>query len=57
MFYRKLGPEEEEKFRQWARDNWAFGKECPSFWHPVVREEWAKLDNARMTQPDPTEKV
>lgn len=52
MFFRKLDAAEEESFRQWARDNWAPGKDCSPVYHPVVREEWAKLDNERMTQPD-----
>lgn len=52
MFYRKLSTEEEEAFRRWARDNWAPGKECSPVYHPVVREEWARLDNERMTTED-----
>ena len=43
MEFRTLSPEEEEEFRQWARDNFDSGKEANPLWHPVVRDEWAKL--------------
>ena len=42
-FFRKLDPEEEEKFREWARENWLPDKECNELWHPVVRDEWEKI--------------
>ncbi len=46
MFWRKLSDSEEESFRQWARDNWEASKRPSEAWHPVTREEWAKLDAA-----------
>ena len=44
MMFRELTPEEEIKFRQWARDNYKPGSEIKSFWHPVVRQECAKMN-------------
>ena len=46
--FRQLTAREEEKFRQWTRDNWTptlpdnFG-----VFHPVVRDEWRKIDLAK----------
>lgn len=41
--FRDLSPEEEEEFRQWARDNFSPEKEISECWHPVVVDEWKKL--------------
>jgi hypothetical protein len=43
--FRLLTPREEEKFRQWARDNWSptLPENFGSF-HPAVRDEWRKID-------------
>ena len=41
-FFRYLNPDEEEQFRQWARDNWE-DKEPDGCWHPIVRDEWVKI--------------
>ncbi len=49
MFWRKLSAAEEEAFRQWARDNWEPGKTASEAWHPVTRQEWARLDNEFLT--------
>jgi hypothetical protein len=43
--FRKLTTTEEAQFRQHARDNWT--PEVPenfSVFHPVVRDEWRKID-------------
>lgn len=46
-WYRQLDPQEEAVFRQWARDNHsATLPEGFSTFHPVVRDEWRKLDDA-----------
>jgi hypothetical protein len=42
-FFQKLEPKEEELFRQWARDTFTPNMEVNPLWHPVVREEIAKL--------------
>lgn len=42
--FRELSVEEEQEFRQWARDNWTPGSEPNQVWHPVVRDEWKKID-------------
>ena len=46
--FKKLTPEEEKKFRQWARDNFdpenlaEFIEKAPLY-HPVVRDECKKI--------------
>lgn len=42
-FFRTLNADEEQTFRQWARDNWKPGDEINALWHPVVRDEIAKI--------------
>ncbi|MCZ7404703.1 MAG: hypothetical protein O8C67_07200 [Candidatus Methanoperedens sp.] len=42
--WRKLKTDEEQMFRRWARDNWKYNTEPNPLWHPVVRDEWSKLD-------------
>jgi len=42
-FFRELDPTEEQEFRQWARDNFAPGRHPSGLWHPIVRQEWQKL--------------
>lgn len=47
-WFRRLDPAEEAVFRQWARDN--HGAVLPegfSVMHPVVRDEWRRLDNGK----------
>ena len=41
--FKTLTPDEEDKFRQWARENWKPNKEPSDIWHPVVRDEWTKI--------------
>lgn len=52
MFFRKLNSVEEGLFRKWARDNWQPHKECLPIYHPILREEWSKLDNEHLTVED-----
>ena len=47
----KLDPTEEQKFRQWARDNYAPLEPISSVWHPVIQDECAKI-NAHYQQND-----
>lgn len=42
--YRKLNPEEEKEFRQWARDNYTPGTDIKGAWHPIVRDECHKIN-------------
>jgi hypothetical protein len=42
--WEKLTTDEEEEFRQWAKDNWKPNTKPSPLWHPVVRDEWQKLD-------------
>ena len=42
--FRKLEPHEEEKFRQWARDNYVPFEPISGVWHPVVQDECRKIN-------------
>ena len=47
-FFRELSSEEEQKFRDWARNNIEDLKEREEkgtlgVYHPVVRDEWDKI--------------
>jgi|TARA_R110000824_G_scaffold120382_5_gene275698 tRNA U55 pseudouridine synthase TruB len=42
--YRELSEKEVETFRQWANDNYEAGEGVNPVWHPVVREECAKIN-------------
>jgi len=44
LMFRALNTTELDEFQQWAVDNWEPGKPVKNFWHPVVRETWAKLE-------------
>lgn len=43
-FFRDLSAQEETEFRQWARDNYTPGAQVNNLWHPVVRDECAKIN-------------
>lgn len=47
MFFRKLTPIEERKFRKWARDNYEPGSEIKGTWHPVVQDECVEINRRR----------
>lgn len=44
MLFRDLSTEEEVTFRQWARENYSADTEVSPLWHPVVRDEWARIE-------------
>ena len=44
MIFRELTPEEEIKFRQWARNNYHPREEINELWHPVVRAECERIN-------------
>ena len=42
--FRSLNSQEEEEFRQWARENFnPESDQISSVWHPVVQDECAKM--------------
>lgn len=43
QFFRRLNTQEEQEFREWARENWAPGDLVEAVWHPVVRDECARM--------------
>jgi hypothetical protein len=47
MFYRALTTAEEQKFREWARDNYEPGSEIKGSWHPVVQAECVAINRQR----------
>jgi hypothetical protein len=42
--FRALDSVERESFAQWARDHWTPATTPNPLWHPVVRNEWTRLD-------------
>lgn len=45
--FRVLSNEEEEKFRQWARDNYEPSTEPRDIWHPAIKDEWRRIQQER----------
>jgi hypothetical protein len=50
MFSRQITKSEELVFRKWSRDNYQAGSKIPTFWHPVVRDECAKMNEEKEIQ-------
>lgn len=42
--FRSLEPAEEVDFRAWAHANWQPGQYINPLWHPVVRDECARME-------------
>ena len=42
--FKNLTPEEEQQYRQWARDNYEPLSEICGVWHPVVQDECATIN-------------
>ena len=53
MFFKSLSSEEEQEFRQWARDNYKVGEAISGVWHPVVQDECVKIntENSSLSLP------
>jgi len=49
--FKGLSKEDEELFRQWARDNYNAGGEVSGLWHPVIRDECRRIDEEPMEYP------
>jgi len=47
--FKQLNASEELSFRSWARENFSLTQEVNPMWHPVVRDEWAKLTEAALS--------
>jgi len=43
--YKEMTPEEEKKARAWARANHKAGTSTCESWHPITRDECAKMNN------------
>jgi len=42
-FFKTLNPEEEKQFVDWAHEHFEVDTPPNNLWHPVVRREWAML--------------
>lgn len=42
--FRKLDEQEEEEFRQWARDTYEPLSKINDLWHPVVQDECVRMN-------------
>ena len=49
MDFRKLNKEEEQEFRQWARDNYRPLDPIEKIWHPVVQDECLKINKKQFS--------
>jgi hypothetical protein len=43
-FFKDLSPKEVEQYKHWARANHSPGNAINGCWHPVIREECARID-------------
>lgn len=46
--FKKLDSEEEQQFRQWARDNYQPGDKIKETWHPVIQDECLQMCGGNM---------
>lgn len=49
--FKSLTPSEETKFRAWARDNYKPLTEINPVWHPVARDECARINQSTLDAP------
>jgi hypothetical protein len=42
--FMELSPDQEQKFRNWARENYHPFTEISGIWHPVVQDECVKMN-------------
>jgi hypothetical protein len=45
--FKALDALEEQKFRQWAREQYTAFDDIKGIWHPVVQEECAKINKEK----------
>lgn len=50
MKFRELDESEDQEFRKWARENYVPLEDISEHWHPVVRDECAKINNESATE-------
>ena len=46
QLFRDLAPDEEQSFRQWARDNYKPFTNINGVWHPVIQDECRIINQA-----------
>lgn len=42
--WKTLSDEQEQEFRQWARDNYVPGESINGVWHEIVQDECVKIN-------------
>lgn len=47
-----LSEEQEQDFRQWARENYTPLAPINSFWHPVIQDECQIINASTSSKPD-----
>jgi hypothetical protein len=45
-FFKDLSPKEVEQYKHWARANHSPGNAISGCWHPVIRKECQRIDQA-----------
>tara|TARA_R100001594_G_scaffold30302_2_gene56729 strand:- start:359 stop:529 length:171 start_codon:yes stop_codon:yes gene_type:complete len=50
--FRELTEQEEKEFRQYAHDMYTPGDPVSEVWHPILRDEIAKINANHKTQND-----
>ena len=51
LLFKQLDEAEQAKARQWARDNYRKFSPINGIWHPIVREECAKINAETESSP------
>lgn len=46
--FKQLSEQEVISFRQWAHENFKIDQEPNELWHPIIRDEWAKIKTAHL---------
>lgn len=44
IMFKHLSPKQEQTYRKWAREHYHAGEPVNEVWHPVVRDECAKIN-------------
>jgi hypothetical protein len=50
--FRELTKEEEQKFRQWARENYTPYGSIEGVWHPVIQDECVRMNREAEAFPE-----
>ena len=45
--YKRLSPDEEKNFREWARKNYVCFTPIKGVWHPAIQEECVRMNQGQ----------